>query len=190
MRSVTNPARVSARTTRLPSIAGSLPAMLGDDRHATDFRGCVGGNDEAIVAAIVEDGANRFFGVGKRFLLGLALGHHLGERRHKHGEPAALLRFQDNRKAVARRHYVTPALHMSPVYQMGAISARPRIPGAGQRHRAPHVEFTSGFGTSRRPTAAHHHGSNWHTASNRCGAKVRTRSERSGHAESVGSGSI
>jgi hypothetical protein len=30
----------------------------------------------------------------------------------------------------------------------------------------------------------------WHTASNRCGAKVRTRSERSGHAESVGSGSI
>jgi hypothetical protein len=28
------------------------------------------------------------------------------------------------------------------------------------------------------------------TASNRCGAKVRTRSERSGHAESVGSGSI
>jgi hypothetical protein len=32
--------------------------------------------------------------------------------------------------------------------------------------------------------------SSWHTASNRCGAKVRTRSERSGHAESVGSGSI
>jgi|HubBroStandDraft_6_1064221.scaffolds.fasta_scaffold4307705_1 hypothetical protein len=30
----------------------------------------------------------------------------------------------------------------------------------------------------------------WHTASNRCGAKVRTRCERSGHAESVGSGSI
>src|ERR1700737_1409025 len=30
----------------------------------------------------------------------------------------------------------------------------------------------------------------WHTASIRCGAKVRTRSERSGHAESVGSGSI
>jgi hypothetical protein len=28
----------------------------------------------------------------------------------------------------------------------------------------------------------------WHTASIRCGAKVRTRSERSGHAESVGSG--
>src|SRR5882762_3149368 len=28
------------------------------------------------------------------------------------------------------------------------------------------------------------------TASNRCGAKVRTRSERSGHAESVGSGLI
>jgi hypothetical protein len=27
----------------------------------------------------------------------------------------------------------------------------------------------------------------WHTASIRCGAKVRTRSERSGHAESVGS---
>jgi hypothetical protein len=32
--------------------------------------------------------------------------------------------------------------------------------------------------------------SNWHTTSNRCGAKVRTRSKRSGHAESVGSGSI
>jgi hypothetical protein len=32
--------------------------------------------------------------------------------------------------------------------------------------------------------------SSWHTASNRCGAKVRTRSLRSGHAESVGSGSI
>src|SRR6516162_1115675 len=30
----------------------------------------------------------------------------------------------------------------------------------------------------------------WHTASNRCGAKVRTPSERSGHAESVGSGLI
>jgi hypothetical protein len=30
----------------------------------------------------------------------------------------------------------------------------------------------------------------WHTASICCGAKVRTRSERSGHAESVGSGSI
>ena len=30
----------------------------------------------------------------------------------------------------------------------------------------------------------------WHIASIRCGAKVRTRSERSGHAESVGSGSI
>src|ERR1700730_459494 len=28
--------------------------------------------------------------------------------------------------------------------------------------------------------------SSWHTASIRCGAKVRTRSERSGHAESVG----
>ena len=27
---------------------------------------------------------------------------------------------------------------------------------------------------------------NWHKASIRCGAKVRTRSERSGHAESVG----
>src|ERR1700738_3628809 len=34
------------------------------------------------------------------------------------------------------------------------------------------------------------YGSFWHTASNRCGAKVRTRSERSGHAESVGSGLI
>jgi hypothetical protein len=32
--------------------------------------------------------------------------------------------------------------------------------------------------------------SSWHTTSNRCGAKVRTRSERSGHAESVGSGLI
>jgi hypothetical protein len=31
---------------------------------------------------------------------------------------------------------------------------------------------------------------NRHTASIRCGAKVRTRSRRSGHAESVGSGSI
>src|SRR6516225_5092134 len=30
----------------------------------------------------------------------------------------------------------------------------------------------------------------WHTASNRCGAKVGTRSERSGHAESVGGGLI
>jgi putative tryptophan/tyrosine transport system substrate-binding protein len=30
----------------------------------------------------------------------------------------------------------------------------------------------------------------WHTASNRCGAKVRKRSERSRHAESVGSGLI
>jgi hypothetical protein len=30
--------------------------------------------------------------------------------------------------------------------------------------------------------------SSWHNASNRCGANVRTRSERSGHAASVGSG--
>jgi hypothetical protein len=34
------------------------------------------------------------------------------------------------------------------------------------------------------------HISTLHTASIRCGTKVRTRSERSGHAESVGSGSI
>ena len=34
------------------------------------------------------------------------------------------------------------------------------------------------------------HISTLHTASNCCGAKVRTRWERSGHAESVGSGSI
>jgi hypothetical protein len=38
--------------------------------------------------------------------------------------------------------------------------------------------------------AAPAHGRLWHTAWNRSGAKVRTRSERSGHGESVGSGLI
>jgi hypothetical protein len=59
--------------------------------------------------------------------------------------------------------------------------ARERDPDRAGGHKLWHAE---------RSFAAVHDSGFGNTASNRCGAKVRTRSERSGHAESVGSGSI
>ena len=56
--------------------------------------------------------------------------------------------------------------------------------------KAARTDLCGGREATRVPTATTANVGSWDTASNRCGAKVRTRSERSGHAESVGSGSI
>jgi hypothetical protein len=116
IRSSTNPARVSARTARLPLTAGNrAAAMLGGDGHAPYFGMGVSRYGKTMSATKRQDRADRFLRVGQRLLFRAALGHDFGKRRNEDGKAATFLRFKDDRKAVVR-HEAAPSLHRLPVY--------------------------------------------------------------------------
>ena len=70
------------------------PAILGGYGYAADFGMRVGRNGHALVAPIGENGADRFLGIGERFLLAFAFGDNFRERRDQHCKAAAFLRLQ------------------------------------------------------------------------------------------------
>jgi len=76
------------------------PPILSDHRYSPKFRVDVGGHSKAVFLTIFEHSSNDPLGFGEGFLLALTLGNKLGKRRNKHGKAAALLRLEDNRRAV------------------------------------------------------------------------------------------
>jgi hypothetical protein len=95
MRLTLKPARFSARKTALPFTTGSRPpAMLGGHGHAANFRVSISWYGKTLIAAVGNNGADGFLDVGESFLLGIAFGHHFGERRDQYREAAVLLRLK------------------------------------------------------------------------------------------------
>src|SRR3984957_16693019 len=79
----------------------SVSHALGCDRHAADFRRRVGGNGQAMSAAIGQNGADRLLGVQERLSFGVSLGHRFRQSRNEHSKAAVRLRLQDDRKTIA-----------------------------------------------------------------------------------------
>src|ERR1043166_9611313 len=108
-----NPAFLSARTTRLPSTAGSFPpAILRGDGYAADFGISIGRNGHSLIRSVCKNGADGFLRVGDGFLLGIPFGDDFRKCWDKDGKAATFLWLQDDREAVMLRHYVAPAFHV------------------------------------------------------------------------------
>jgi hypothetical protein len=57
-----------------------------------------------MIAPIREHGADRFFGIGECFPLGVALGDNFGQGGDQNCKPAAFLRFENDGEAVVLGH--------------------------------------------------------------------------------------
>src|SRR6476646_4035716 len=103
MRSTTKPAFVSALTTSLPPMTGR-PLMSGGDGHPPNFGQRIGGDQQAVIAPVIENGSYRLFGICQGQLFGLALGDDFRQSRNENGEAAALLGLENDGKAVIFSH--------------------------------------------------------------------------------------